>query len=172
MAQKKIVRKKSNRTASKSAGKEQRSKYGLESLGPARGSAQEKSSRWSRYGLQARENLRLRQQGPEVPAGIFPPVGFEGGQNAATSPYSEARLYGTVQGFLSVINLEELNVFRRAKQLPPNLLRAHGFVRLATDNIKVLGDGELKTKLAIHAHAFSAAAKEKITKAGGRLKFW
>jgi len=33
-----------------------------------------------------------------------------------------------------------------------------------------LGDGELKTKLIIHAHAFSATAKEKITKAGGSFE--
>jgi large subunit ribosomal protein L15 len=52
----------------------------------------------------------------------------------------------------------------------PELLRAHGFIRRATDRIKVLGDGELKTKLAIHAHAFSASAKEKITKAGGTFE--
>jgi large subunit ribosomal protein L15 len=50
------------------------------------------------------------------------------------------------------------------------LLRAHGFVRRATDPIKVLGDGELTTKLAIHAQAFSASAKEKITKAGGTFE--
>src|SRR6266404_4127871 len=43
-------------------------------------------------------------------------------------------------------------------------------VRRATDPIKVLGDGELTTKLAIHAQAFSASAKEKITKAGGTFE--
>jgi large subunit ribosomal protein L15 len=52
----------------------------------------------------------------------------------------------------------------------PDLLRAHGFIRRATDPIKVLGDGELKTKLIIHAHAFSESAKEKITKAGGSFE--
>jgi large subunit ribosomal protein L15 len=50
------------------------------------------------------------------------------------------------------------------------LLRAHGFIRRATDPIKVLGDGELKNKLTIHAHAFSASAKEKIAKAGGAFE--
>src|SRR6266566_4386410 len=48
--------------------------------------------------------------------------------------------------------------------------RRHGFVRRATDPVKILGDGELKNKLAIHAHAFSASAKEKITKAGGTFE--
>ena len=70
----------------------------------------------------------------------------------------------------SVVNLEELNVFPAGEKVTPELLRAHGFVRRAADPIKVLGDGELTSKLAIHAHAFSASAKEKITKAGGTFE--
>ena len=70
----------------------------------------------------------------------------------------------------SVVNLEELNVFPAGETVTPELLRAHGFIRRATGPIKVLGDGELKTKLTIHAHAFSATAKEKITKAGGTFE--
>jgi large subunit ribosomal protein L15 len=70
----------------------------------------------------------------------------------------------------SVVNLEELNVFPAGETVTPELLRAHGFVRRATDPIKVLGDGELTTKLAIHAQAFSASAKENITKAGGTFE--
>jgi large subunit ribosomal protein L15 len=68
-----------------------------------------------------------------------------------------------------VINLEELNVFPAGETVTPELLRAHGFVR-TQQQVKVLGDGELKTKLAIHAHAFSASAKDKITKAGGSFE--
>ncbi len=70
----------------------------------------------------------------------------------------------------SVLNLEELNVFPAGETVTPDLLRAHGFIRRKTDRIKVLGDGELTTKLAIHAHAFSASAKEKITAAGGTFE--
>jgi large subunit ribosomal protein L15 len=61
-------------------------------------------------------------------------------------------------------------VFPAGETVTPDLLRAHGFIRRATDPIKVLGDGELKTKLTVHAHAFSATAKEKITKAGGTFE--
>ena len=69
----------------------------------------------------------------------------------------------------AVINLEELNVFPAGEKVTPELLRAHGFVR-TQQQVKVLGDGELKTNLAVHAHAFSASAKEKITKAGGSFE--
>jgi large subunit ribosomal protein L15 len=70
----------------------------------------------------------------------------------------------------AVLNLEELNVFPAGETVTPELLRAHGFIRGKAERIKVLGDGELTAKLAIHAHAFSASAKEKITKAGGTFE--
>ncbi len=35
--------------------------------------------------------------------------------------------------------------------------------------VKVLGRGEVKTALEVHAHAFSATAKEAIEKAGGSV---
>ena len=70
----------------------------------------------------------------------------------------------------SVLNLEELNVFPAGETVTPELLRAHGYVRRSRDRVKILGDGELTTKIAIHAHAFSASAKEKITKAGGTFE--
>ena len=35
--------------------------------------------------------------------------------------------------------------------------------------IKILGDGELKKKLTVEAHAFSASASDKIAKAGGKV---
>src|SRR5260370_7200651 len=67
----------------------------------------------------------------------------------------------------SIVNLAELNVFPAGETVTPELLRAHGFFRRATDPIKVLGDGELTTKLAIPPQAFSSSPKEKIPKASG-----
>ena len=71
---------------------------------------------------------------------------------------------------VSVINVAELNVFPAGETVTPDVLRAHGFVRRPGDQVKILGDGDLTTKLAVHAHAFSASAKEKITKAGGTFE--
>ena len=48
--------------------------------------------------------------------------------------------------------------------------RARGLVRRAGDSIKILGDGELKTKLTVQAHAFSESAKQKIAAAGGSVE--
>jgi large subunit ribosomal protein L15 len=96
--------------------------------------------------------------------------GFEGGQMPLHRRMPKRGFHNPFGVTYSVVNLEELNVFPENETVTPDLLRAHGFVRRATDPIKVLGDGELKTKLAIHAHAFSASAKDKITKAGGTFE--
>ena len=70
----------------------------------------------------------------------------------------------------SVVNLAELNVFPAGETVTPELLRAHGFVRRATDPIKVLGDGELTAAITVRAHKFSKSAEEKITRAGGKVE--
>jgi large subunit ribosomal protein L15 len=49
----------------------------------------------------------------------------------------------------------------------PQVLEKHGLVRSALKPVKILGDGELKSKLNVTATAFSNSAKEKIEKAGG-----
>ena len=42
--------------------------------------------------------------------------------------------------------------------------------RAAAADIKVLGDGELKSSLTVQAHKFSKSAQEKITQAGGKVE--
>src|ERR1700681_475938 len=96
--------------------------------------------------------------------------GFEGGQMPLHRRMPKRGFHNPFGVTYSVVNLDELNVFPAGETVTPELLRAHGFVRRATDPIKVLGDGELTSKLAIHAHAFSASAKEKIAKAGGTFE--
>jgi large subunit ribosomal protein L15 len=65
--------------------------------------------------------------------------------------------------------LQDLNAFPAGETVTPEILRAHGFVR-TQQQVKILGDGELQNKRAVHAHAFSASAKDKITKAGGSFE--
>jgi len=65
------------------------------------------------------------------------------------------------------VNVAELEArFDSGAEVTPETLRERG---LATrrDPVKVLGNGELSTKLTVRAHAFSASAREKIEKAGG-----
>ncbi|HVS74872.1 MAG TPA: 50S ribosomal protein L15, partial [Candidatus Acidoferrales bacterium] len=96
--------------------------------------------------------------------------GFEGGQMPLHRRIPKRGFHNLFRKSFSVVNVEQLNVFPAGDTVTPELLRAHGIVRRAGDLVKILGDGELKTKLAVHAHAFSGSAKQKITAAGGTVE--
>ena len=54
------------------------------------------------------------------------------------------------------INLEALNAFDDGATVDEAILRERGLANGPGAGIKILGDGELKKKLQVHAHAFSA----------------
>jgi large subunit ribosomal protein L15 len=67
-----------------------------------------------------------------------------------------------------VVNVGELNeAFKAGDDVTPDSLAAAKLVRGPYDELKVLGDGELKKKLKVSAHKFSKTAAEKITQSGG-----
>jgi large subunit ribosomal protein L15 len=65
------------------------------------------------------------------------------------------------------VNLESLNQFDDGTQVDEAALRGRGLANGRGDGVKILGGGELKKKLNVHAHAFSASAKAKIESLGG-----
>jgi len=67
----------------------------------------------------------------------------------------------------AVVNVESLNAFAAGDTVTPESLAERGIVRAQRDGVKILGDGELKVKLTVRAHAFSKSAQEKIAQAGG-----
>lgn len=93
-------------------------------------------------------------------------LGFEGGQ---TPLYRKL----PIRGFKSidkvsfdVVNVDQLSAFESGSTVTPADLKKRGLVG-GGDPVKVLGNGELKSKLTVKAHAFSASAMEKIKAAGG-----
>ncbi len=68
---------------------------------------------------------------------------------------------------INVGDLEE--AFSAGDEVTPESLRERSVVRRRYDVLKVLGDGELTTKLKVSAHRFSQSAREKIEKAGGSV---
>ena len=59
---------------------------------------------------------------------------------------------------------------RPATRSRPKLLSGLGIVRARREQVKILGNGELKVALTVRAHAFSKSAEEKITGAGGKVE--
>ncbi len=65
------------------------------------------------------------------------------------------------------VNLEALNRFDDGARVDEASLRATGLANGRAAGVKILGDGELKKKLVVVAHAFSGVARTKIEAAGG-----
>src|SRR5437763_11498000 len=142
----------------------------LSTLRPPRGSRKKKVRVGRGMGSKLGKTAGAGNKGQKSRRGYSRRRGFEGGQMPLHRRIPKRGFHNLFGVTYSVVNLEELNVFPAGETVTPDLLRAHGFVRRATDPVKILGDGELKNKLAIHAHAFSASAKEKIAKAGGTFE--
>jgi large subunit ribosomal protein L15 len=150
--------------------KKEHNTVSLSNLGPAKGSRKKKVRVGRGIGSKLGKTAGAGNKGQKSRRGYSRRRGFEGGQMPLHRRIPKRGFHNPFGVEFSVINLEELNVFPTGETVTPELLRAHGFVRRATGPIKVLGDGELKSKLTVHAHAFSASAKEKITKAGGSFE--
>jgi len=65
------------------------------------------------------------------------------------------------------VNVESLNRFENGARVDEAALRAVGLATGRASGIKILGEGELKKKLTVSAHAFSASARAKIESLGG-----
>jgi len=108
------------------------------------------------------------QKGQRSRSGDGKLVGFEGGQTPLLRRIPKR---GFTNGLFKVtyqlVSLETLEtVFKNKTEIGLEDLRVHRLVK-GKRPVKVLGDGELKRKLKVSAHAFSAGAKAKIEKAGG-----
>jgi large subunit ribosomal protein L15 len=96
------------------------------------------------------------------------PATFEGGQTPLHMRIP--KLKGFTNPFRTtyqVVNLDRLaGLFPDGGEVDPDVLVARGAVRKG-ELVKVLGSGEVGVALQVHAHAFSATAREKIVAAGG-----
>jgi large subunit ribosomal protein L15 len=102
--------------------------------------------------------------------------GFEGGQmpiymrlGKQRGPYSkDAMPIGPHRTSTVPVNLRDLDrVFDDGSDVTLEALVEKGLIKNTRTDVKVLGQGDLKKKLTVTAHAFSATAREKIEKAGG-----
>ena len=162
-------RKRRPRKPATSASKE-RSVFTLSNLHPPVGSRIRKVRVGRGIGSKLGKTAGAGNKGQKSRRGYSRRRGFEGGQMPLHRRVPKRGFHNPFGVTYSVVNLQELNVFPAGETVTPELLRAHGFVRRASEPVKILGDGELKNKLNIHAHAFSASAKEKIAKAGGTFE--
>ncbi|RME22925.1 MAG: 50S ribosomal protein L15, partial [Deltaproteobacteria bacterium] len=92
---------------------------------------------------------------------------FEGGQMPLQRRLPKRGFTNIFKRTFQVVKVGRLDRFEANAVVDPEALEKAGLIRSAQRPVKVLSDGELGKPLVVRAHAFSAAAKEKIEKAGG-----
>ncbi len=95
--------------------------------------------------------------------------GFEGGQMPLHRRLPKRGFTNIFRTEYQVVNLSDLAELGQA-EITPEVLKKARLVKGKDALIKVLGDGELKGAITVHAHKFSKTAQEKITKAGGKAE--
>ena len=108
------------------------------------------------------------QKGQKARTSVNMPKTFEGGQTRLTMRTPKLRgFHNRWKKRFAVLNLTRLNRFEDGAEIQPESLLEAGLVKDVGAGIKVLGTGDLRRKLVIHAHQFSAEARRKIEAAGG-----
>jgi large subunit ribosomal protein L15 len=102
-------------------------------------------------------------------------VNYEGGQNPIhmrmrklRGPHKKQSMpFENFRTKTQPVNLSDLEErFDAGAEVNPAVLKEKGLAK-RSDPVKILARGEIKKKLEVHAHAFSAAAREQIEAAGG-----
>src|SRR6266850_3121077 len=94
-------------------------------------------------------------------------IGFEGGQMPIQRRIPKRGFTNPFRVEYALINVGDLESLGLAEVDLDKLVEA-GTIKVRKGGLKVLGDGELTKPVTVKAHKFSASAKEKIEKAGGK----
>lgn len=141
----------------------------LSNLKPAKGSTK-KGKRIGRGQGSGHGGTSTRgHKGAQSRSGYSKKVGFEGGQMPLVRRVPKFGFKNFNRVEYKGINLDVLASLAEKMNVTvinPVVLNEAGYVS-KNDRIKILGRGELKAKLEVTAHAFSATAKKAIEEVGG-----
>jgi large subunit ribosomal protein L15 len=141
----------------------------LSNLKPAKGSTK-KPKRIGRGQGSGRGGTSTRgHKGAQSRSGYSKKLGFEGGQMPLVRRLPKFGFKNFSRVEYKGINLDVLQLIYEKQNITvitQEVLVKSGYVS-KNDRIKILGRGELKAKLEVTVHAFSAAAKKAIEETGG-----
>ena len=142
----------------------------LSNLKPAKGAISQNQRLGRGQGSTKGGTAGRGHKGQKSRSGYSQKLGFEGGQQPIQTRVPKFGFKNINRIEYKGVNLDTLQILADSKKvvkIDKEVLRENGLVS-KHDLVKILGRGELKTKLEITAHAFSKSAKEAIEKAGGK----
>jgi large subunit ribosomal protein L15 len=144
---------------------------GLHNLKPARGSVRNRKRIGRGPGSGTGKTAGRGEKGQKSRSGYSRKVGFEGGQMPLHRRVPKRGFTNALfRREFAEVNLGRLEVFEEGTIVTPEVLVKQGIVKQVRDGIKILGKGDLTKSLTVHAHRFSARARERITGLGGKVE--
>ena len=145
----------------------------LSNLKPAKGSVQSPGKRVGRGQGSGKGGTATRgHKGAKSRSGYSRKIGFEGGQMPLQRRVPKFGFNNINRKDYQGINLDTIQNLVDSKKIKSTLdFNAIVELRLARKNefVKILGRGELKAKVKVSAHKFTATAKAGIEAAGGEV---
>ena len=151
-------------------------RIGLHSLKPAEGSRRDRKRVGRGEGSGTGKTAGRGQKGAGARSGAKSRVNFEGGQmplhmrmRKLRGPTKKTSMpFEKFRTRTQPVNLRDLEArFDAGAEVTLETLREKGLAKCKGVPVKVLGTGELTKALTVHAHKFSATARERIEAAGG-----
>ena len=143
----------------------------LHTLKPAEGAVHRHKKRLGRGQGSGKGGTSTKgHKGGQSRSGYKYKVGFEGGQMPLQRRIPKFGFKNINRREFTGINLDVLQKLtdeNKLSSVDTKVLNEHGLIS-KKDLVKILGRGELKSKLEVTAHAFSASAKAAIEKQGGK----
>jgi len=144
----------------------------LHTLKPAEGSTKSKKRVGRGQGSGHGGTSTRGHKGAKSRSGYKTKIGFEGGQMPLQRRVPKFGFKNINRVEYKGINLDTIQSLVdkiKPKAISPELLVENGLAN-KKDLIKILGRGELKAKINISAHGFSAKAKNTIEELGGKVE--
>ena len=107
------------------------------------------------------------QKGQNCRSGGSPHPWFEGGQMPLQRRLPKRGFTNIFKKHFEIVNVRDLARCAGANPVTPEVMKEKGLIK-KTGAVKILGCGELKESLNVHAHKFSGSAQAKIEKSGGK----
>jgi large subunit ribosomal protein L15 len=144
----------------------------LNNLQPAKGSVKTRKRIGRGQGSGRGGTSTRGHKGQKSRSGYSRKIGFEGGQmplQRRVPKYGFKNINRIEYKGINISTLQELADKKKLKKIDVQTLMEAGLVS-KNDLVKILGNGELKTKLDVKAHAFSKSAVQAIESLQGTVE--
>ena len=138
----------------------------LNSLSPVDGSIKTRKRVGRGHGSGLGKSAGRGDKGAGQRSGFKRRTWFEGGQMPLARRLPMRGFKNLFKREFQIVNIDSIEALG-LKEVNAQILAENGLIRSALKPVKILGNGEVKSKIDITATGFSQSAKEKIEKAGG-----